>query len=158
MSGCGSLPLHVLHADDQHDHRGQRCINGSIGLRIPAQVKRDKCTNYQRCGKPIHLAQRIVDDAYSTVARYQTEYRALVQYYRVAYNLHTLSYLKYVMEVSLVKTLANKYQTTCRKIYQRFGTWLDTEEGQYQVLLVKVDRPAPRALFGGLLWRCFPEI
>lgn len=146
--------VHVLHADDQHDHRGQRCINGSIGLRIPVQVKRDKCANYQRCGKPIHLAQRTIDDAYSTVVRYQTEYRGLVQYYRLAYNLHTLSYLKYVMEVSLVKTLANKYRTTCRKIYQRFGTRIDTDEGRYKVLLVKVDRPAPKAplvaYFGGI--------
>ncbi|MDY6902143.1 MAG: hypothetical protein SWZ49_29335 [Cyanobacteriota bacterium] len=22
--------IHILHADDKHDHRGQRCINGSV--------------------------------------------------------------------------------------------------------------------------------
>ena len=26
--------IHALHADDKQDHRGQRCINGSIGLRV----------------------------------------------------------------------------------------------------------------------------
>lgn len=146
--------VHAMHADDKHDHRGQRCINGSIGLRVPAQVKRDKCAHYKRRGKPIHLAQRTVDDAYSTVAQYQTEYRGLVQYYRLAYNLHTLSYLKHMMEVSLVKTLANKYRTTCQKIYRRFGTMIDTDEGRYKVILVKVDRKPPKqplvAYFGGV--------
>lgn len=58
--------VHALHADDKHDHRGQRCINGSIGLRIPAQVKWERYARYQRNGKPIHLAQRTIDDAYGT--------------------------------------------------------------------------------------------
>jgi len=26
--------IHILHADDKHDHRSQRCIN-SIGLCVP---------------------------------------------------------------------------------------------------------------------------
>jgi hypothetical protein len=30
--------VHALHEDSKHDHRGQRCINGSIGLRIPHKV------------------------------------------------------------------------------------------------------------------------
>ncbi|MDQ3829862.1 MAG: reverse transcriptase domain-containing protein [Candidatus Tectomicrobia bacterium] len=146
--------VHVLHADDKHDHRRQRCINGSIGLRIPLQVKQEKCAQYMRRGKPIHLPQRTIDDVYSTVAQYQTEYRGLVQYYRLAYNLHTLSHLKHVMEVSLVKTLANKYRTTCRKIYRRFGTTIDIDEGRYKVILIKIDRKPPReplvAYFGGV--------
>jgi hypothetical protein len=24
--------IHTLHANDKHDHRGQRCINGAVGL------------------------------------------------------------------------------------------------------------------------------
>lgn len=31
--------IHILYADDKHDHCGQRCINGSVGLRVPASVK-----------------------------------------------------------------------------------------------------------------------
>ena len=146
--------VHALHADDKHDHRRQRCINGSIGLRIPLQVKKEKCAKYMRRGKPIHLPQRTIESAYSTVARYQAEYRGLVQYYRLAYNLHTLSHLKHVMEVSLVKTLANKYRTTCRKIYRRFGTTIDTDEGRFKVLLITVDRGPSKeplvAYFGGV--------
>lgn len=35
--------VHILDEDSKHDHRGQRCINGSIGLRVPAKVIQDKC-------------------------------------------------------------------------------------------------------------------
>ena len=126
----------ALHADDKHDRRGQRCINTCIGLRIPKQVEKAKRANYLRRGKPIHLVQRKVDDAYSIVASYQAEYRGFVQYYRLAYNLHTLSHLKHVMEVSLVKTLAGKYRTTCSKIYRRFGVTIQTDEGECKVIRV----------------------
>lgn len=133
--------IHVLHADDKHDHRTQRCINGSIGLRVPHHIKQKKCSEYMRCGKPIHLPQRTIDTAYSIVAQYQTEYRGIVQYYKMAYNLHTLSYLKYVMEVSLVKTLASKYKTTCRKIYRKFGATIENDEGEKRkVIQIRVDR------------------
>jgi hypothetical protein len=32
--------------------------------------------------------QRTNDSTYSIIAQYQTEYRGVVQYYRLAYNLH----------------------------------------------------------------------
>jgi group II intron reverse transcriptase/maturase len=149
--------VHVLHADDQHDHRGQRCINGSIGLRVPLHVRKAHCAPYLRRGTPIHLPQRRNDDVYSIVAQYQAEYRGVVQYYRLAYNLHTLGHLKRVMELSLVKTLAGKFQTTCQKIYAQYQTALETEEGRYQVLLVQVERAPPKkpltAYFGGVSLR-----
>jgi hypothetical protein len=145
--------IHILHADDKHDHRGQRCINGSVGLRIPTRVKQGHCAKYLRRGKPVHLPQRVHDDAYSIVTHYQAEYRGLVQYYRMAYNLHTLSSLKRVTEVSLVKTLASKFRTSCQRIYARYRTTLHTQEGPYKVLQVRVER-GPRkkplvACFGG---------
>jgi len=60
-----------------------------------------------------------------------------VQYYRMAYNLHTLSKLRYMTEVSLVKTLANKYKTRCTKIYRKYGTTIKTDDGDRKVILVK---------------------
>lgn len=63
--------IHTLQADDKHDYRGQRCINGAIGLRVPREVIRAKCAKYMRKGKPIHLMQRVNDTAYSIVAQYQ---------------------------------------------------------------------------------------
>ena len=146
--------VHILHADDKHDHRGQRCINGSVGLRVPSHVMKAHCAKYMRRGKPIHLPQRLSSDAYSIVSQYQAEYRGVVQYYRMAYNLHTLGRLKRVTELSLVKTLANKFRTSCQKIYRRYRTTIDLKEGSYKVLQVKVDRgPKKKPLithFGGI--------
>jgi Type II intron maturase len=88
------------------------------------------------------------------VAQYQAEYRGLVQYYRLAYNLHTLSTLRHVMEVSLVRTLANKDRTTCTKIYQRDGATIQTDDGPYRGIRVTVQRHPPKkslpTYFGGL--------
>lgn len=136
--------VHVLHEDSKYDHRGQRSINGAVGLRIPKKVKEERCARYMRYGKPVHLPQLANDNDYSIVERYQAEYRGLVQYYRLAYNLHTFTYLRYVMEVSLVKTLANKYKTTCTKIYRKYGSSIMTDEGERKVILVKIDREAPK--------------
>lgn len=132
--------IHVLHADDKHDRRGQRCINGSIGLRVPVHVIHSHCHKYMRNGKPSYLPQRLNDNAYSIVSRYQGEYRGVVQYYKLAYNLHRLSQLKGVMESSLTKTLAQKFKSTQRKIYARFRKTITNEDGTYKVLEVVLDR------------------
>jgi len=146
--------VQTLDADDKHDHRGQRCINGAIGLRIPRSTINAYCAKYQRQGKPVHLIRRVNDSAYSIVANYQTEYRGIVQYYRLAYNLHTLSRLKRVMELSLVKTLAQKFKTSPGRIYRRYKTTHTNEFGTYKVLEVKVERegrqPPLVARFGGV--------
>jgi group II intron reverse transcriptase/maturase len=149
--------IHTLHADDKHDHRGQRCINGATGLRVPAHVIQAQCAKYTRRGKPIHLMQRVNDDAYSTVAQYQAEYRGVVQYYHLAYNLHRLSNLKWVMETSLVKTLAKKFRTSRGKIYRQFKAIHQNKHGVYKVLEVTVDREPDKtplvARFGGISLR-----
>ena len=146
--------IHTLHADDKHDHRGQRCINGTIGLRVPEHVIKEHCAKYMRHGKPTHMAQRVNDSVYSIIAQYQTEYRGVVQYYRMAYNLHRVHRLKRVMEESLAKTLANKLKTTRSKIYKQFGKIHENEYGIYKVLETVVDRGLDKkplvAHFGGV--------
>ncbi|MGI8996245.1 MAG: hypothetical protein ACR2GW_06195 [Pyrinomonadaceae bacterium] len=39
-------------------------------------------------GKPRHRAERIKDDAFTTINRYQSEYRGVVQYYMLAENVY----------------------------------------------------------------------
>jgi group II intron reverse transcriptase/maturase len=149
--------VHTLHEDSKHDKDGDRCINSVIGLKIPMQVRQEKCARYTKHGKPAHIPQKLKEEAYSIVAQYQAEYRGIVQYYRMAYNLHLLSKLRYIAGISLVKTLASKYKTTCAKIYQRYGTKIETKDGKYEVILVTVKREAPKkpltAYFGGISLR-----
>lgn len=135
----------VLHHDRKLDRRGHRCINGQIGLTVPADVVKAKCARYLSHGKPVHRPELIHNTAYSSVAQYQQEYRGIVEYYRMAYNLHQLNRLKWVMERSLTQTLALKFKTSVRAIYRRFQTTLATDGGSYMVLQVTVERGIDRA-------------
>ena len=67
------------------------------------------------------------------------------------------------MELSLVKTLANSFKTTCQKIYERYRTTIDTKDGTYKVLQVTVERESNKPLityFGGvsLRWNKWVEL
>jgi Reverse transcriptase (RNA-dependent DNA polymerase) len=95
---------HVRHENRTHDHRRQRGMNGSLGLRVPTQILQAKRAKSLRQGKPTPLPQRTIDDAYRMVAPSQAEGRGIVQYDRMAYNLQVLQGLKPTMAVSLVQT------------------------------------------------------
>jgi group II intron reverse transcriptase/maturase len=146
--------IHVLHADDRCDRHGHRCINGRIGLRVPHRVVAENCSAYKQHGKAIHLSERVNDSVHDIVTRYQAEYRGLVQYYRMAYNLHTMSELRQTMGLSLVKTLARKLRTHCREVRRRFRATIETPDGTFVVLQVVTDRgpqrPPQKAYFGGV--------
>jgi hypothetical protein len=108
----------TLHADDKHDQRGHRSINAAIGLKVPADVVRAKCTPYLHHGKPIRRTERIVDTDFSIVTQFQAEFRGVAEYYRLAFNRHRLGRLKYVMERSLTKTLARKYRIRVAQVFR----------------------------------------
>ena len=119
----------VLDNDTKHDQRGHRSINAQIGLKVPAAVIRPKCRPYLHHGRPIRRTERMVNSDFSIVAQYQAEFRGIAGYYQLAFNVHRLGRLKYVMQRSLVKTLARKYRVRVSRIYQRYRTVLKTAQG-----------------------------
>jgi hypothetical protein len=144
----------VIHDDRKHHPQlGSRAINGKVGLQVPVDVIRRKCAPYLRHGKPAHLAERLDDTPFSIIAQYQQEYRGIVGYYRLAYNLHRLGRLKWVMQRSLTKTLAGKFRTRVPRIYDRYRATLQTPDGPRKVLRVEVERegkPPLAAQWGGI--------
>jgi group II intron reverse transcriptase/maturase len=144
----------TLDADSKQDHRGQRCINGSPGLKVPVDVIRKKCSQYMRRGKPIHLAARLHDTDFSIITQYQAEYRGLVQYYLLAFNVHRLWQLHGVMGLSLIKTLANKFRLSAGQIRRKYQKTVVTLHGTQKVLEVVVERGGTKkpliARFGGI--------
>jgi Reverse transcriptase (RNA-dependent DNA polymerase)/Type II intron maturase len=143
----------VLHADDKRDRRGHRSINAAIGLKVPADVIRAKVKPDTHCGKPIRRTERIADTDFSIVAQFQAEVRGVAEYYRLAFSRHRLGKLKYVMERSLVKTLARKYRTTSGHIYRRYRAVLATGHGPRRGLQVTVPRDGKKPLvaqWGGI--------
>jgi group II intron reverse transcriptase/maturase len=148
--------VRLLQEDTARDQTGRRIINGVIGLTVPPAVVRAKCTPYLFHGKPIHRAERLHDAVFSIVEQYQAEYRGIVEYYRLAYNVHRFTRLKWVMEQSLTKTLAHKLRISVPKVYERFGATLQTPTGPYKGLRVTVERagkPPLVATWGGISLR-----
>lgn len=143
----------ILQEDSARDRRGQRSINGQIGLKVPVDVIREKSQRYQKHGKPVHLQARTHDSVYSIVAQYQQEYRGIVQYYQMAYNLHRLNDLRWTMEQSLTKTLATKLKISVHQVYRRYQTTIQTATGRAKVLQVTVQREGKQPLvthWGGI--------
>lgn len=144
--------IHVLQQDAKHDRRGQRCINGAIGLRVPDEKMKDKARQYMKGGKPTHRKERGANSDFDILAQYQSEFRGFAQYYLLAYNAHQLHRLKRIMELSLARTLANKYKTTVNKIFKQYQTTRETEGQSYKVLQTVVEREGKKPLvayFGG---------
>lgn len=111
--------LGVQYRDDKRDHTDRRCINGHVGLRVPAKVIENKCALYMRQGKPHHRKELVSDDDFSIIARYQAEYRGFVQYYQLAQNVSWLWKFHWVMRASLLKTLAHKHKRSVTKIARK---------------------------------------
>ena len=145
--------VHVIHDDTKRTKTGRRMVNGVIGLRVPAEVIRSKCAPYLSHGIPIHKPERMDDSVYSIVVAYQQEFRGIVEYYRLAYNLHRFDRLKWVMERSLTRTLAAKLRITASQVYKRYKAILQTPNGPYKGLQVIVEREGKKPLiakWGGI--------
>ena len=136
----------VQGSDTKLDARGRRTVNGIIGLRVPQDVVRTKSAAYMRDGKPIHLGARLHDSPFSIVEQYQAEFRGVVNYYRRAINLGALNHLRWVMEMSLAKTLAAKLKISVPQVFKRYKTTIQTDNGPRKVLMVKVTEPGEKTL------------
>jgi group II intron reverse transcriptase/maturase len=133
---------------------GRRSLNGSIGIRVPPAVIRAHCQRYMRAGNPIHRTQLLEESDFSIVARYQQEYRGMVQYYQLAVNVYALHTLHWVMRQSLLKTLARKHKTRMAAMRRKYATTVETPEGKrLRCLQVQVERGGREPLtaqFGGI--------
>jgi group II intron reverse transcriptase/maturase len=145
--------IHVLHENAKHDHRGQRIINGVIGLRVPRDKMQMKMNEYMAKGEPIHRKERTINSDYDIISQYQSELRGFVQYYLRAYNAHQMHNVKRVIEISLAKTLASKHKITVNEVYKKYKAVAETENGEYKVLQAQVEREDKSPLiaqFGGI--------
>ena len=141
-------------ANDKLDRHGWRKVNGRIGLRVPAQVIEQHCQAYMRNGKPAHRSYLLHDEDYTIVDRYQAEYRGVVQYYLLAFNVSHFGRLHQVMEMSLARTLAAKHKSTARKMRRQYKSVVETKHGPRVCLRVVKQRDNGKrplvAQFGGI--------
>ena len=121
---------------------------------MPRDVLLDKCKRYQRRKENRFIEQSCSTRATSPSSQHiNSEYRGLVEYYRMAYNLHTLNWLKWVMETSLTKTLANKHKTSVAKIYKQYQARTIVDGKELMILQKIVPREGKKpliAIWGGI--------
>lgn len=146
--------IHTIQEDSQRDQRDRRSLNGNIGLRVPEEVIKNKCQRYKpHSRKVLHRTELINDSDFTIIELFQAEYRGLVEYYRLAYNLHRLTTLEGVMEQSLTKTLAAKYKLSVPKIYRKYNAIFQDDKKCYKVLQVVIEREGKKPLvarWGGI--------
>jgi group II intron reverse transcriptase/maturase len=142
----------VLH-NDRKVTGGKRSANGTVSLRVPASVIKAKKAPYLSRGKPERRPHLINEDDHTIVNTYGAEWRGIVQYYLPAGNVHRLYRLGWVMETSLLKTLANKHRSSVSKMARKYATTIDTPYGPRKCFEAKIERNDRKPLvarFGGI--------
>jgi group II intron reverse transcriptase/maturase len=117
----------------------RRSINGSTRLGVPYGLVTQKAKRFMAEGKPAHRVELLNRSVAEIIAQYQTEFRGLVEYYKYAEDVHVLGSLKYVMEQSLMKTLAHKLKVTVSAAYRKFQTTSIVEGQSYMVIQETID-------------------
>jgi len=135
------------------DRRNRRSLSGTIVLHVPAPVVKAKSAPYLSRGKPARRNPMVNDSDYNIVARFGAEYRGIVQYYLLAGDVFRLHRLRWVMETSMLKTLASKHRSTVTKMAARHKAKVPTPYGLRTRFEASIERPGKKPLvawFGGI--------
>lgn len=146
--------IKAQRCNDYIDPKGRRGATGAIALLVPARVIEDKCRSFMRNGKVTHRNALLHDDDFSIVQRFQQEYRGLVQYYVLAQNLSWFSKLYWIMETSLLKTLACRHRSSINKQKAKYKTTTTSTSGKtvpcLQVVVEHLGKKPLVATWGGI--------
>jgi len=134
--------------------RQRRSVNGTVQLHVPADVIKANCVPYLERGKPARLTEMYNCDDYTVVKVYGARYRGIVNYYMLACDVFRLDRLHWVMQSSLLCSLANKHRSTMSKMARKHKTTIDTPAGPRKCIQASVSRgPGKKplvAIFGGI--------
>ncbi|MBR7828533.1 hypothetical protein KDK95_19635 [Actinospica sp. MGRD01-02] len=142
----------VQHSSTRITHR-RRSVNGVIRLRVPTSMIEAKCTRFMKRGKPVHRSDLMGSTDREIIGRFGAEYRGIVQYYLLASDVFRLDRLHWVMETSMLKTLAGKHRSTVSAMSRRYRARIDTPYGPYKCFQATTTRPGRKPLvarFGGV--------
>jgi hypothetical protein len=135
------------------DPRNRRSVNGAVVLHVPPSVIKAKAVPYLARGKPACRNPMINDSDYNIVARFGAEYRGIVQYYLLAGDVFRLHRLRWVMETSMLKTLAAKHHSSVSKMAARHKAKILTPHGwrtRFEASIQRDGKTALVAWFGGI--------
>ncbi len=143
----------VQHTDTRIT-RGRRAANGAIGLRVPLDVIKTKCAPYLKGGQPARQPHLHNHDDHTIINTYGAKYRGIVEYYLHAGDVWRFNRLRWVMETSMLKTLAGKHDSTVTKMARKYKATIDTPHGPRTCFQHSIERGEGRkplvARFGGI--------
>ncbi len=147
--------LQSQHCNTKLDRNKVRSVNGVLALRIPLDVMDAACARYMRHGKPIHRPEIAADSDYDIVQQYQWYYAGLVNYYLLAQNLGSMGKVHWIMQSSLLRTLANKHKTSVGKLWTKHKATVQTPYGPRRCIQAMAPQTRPGkepavARFGGI--------
>lgn len=141
----------------QHDQRqltrGRRAVNGMIKLRVPESVIKAKSAPFLARGEPACQNALTNEADYTIVATFGAQYRGIVQYYLLAGNVRRLHRLRWVMETSMLKTLAGKHGSSVSKMAAKHKAKVVTPYGLrtcFEATMARDSRRELVARFGGI--------
>ena len=106
---------------------------------------------YKKRGRIMPRAELVHHSDHDIIHLFQSRFMGYVQFYILAHNLHILNELRWVMETSLLMTLAKKRQTSVNQLAKRYETTVQTPHGPRKCLEMQVKGQKPRiARFGGV--------
>jgi group II intron reverse transcriptase/maturase len=140
------------HNDTKKTGRYRR-VNGQIALRVPRDVIKAKCAPHLSRGKPAKRKALINSSDHAIVATFGAVYRGIVQYYLLAGDVFRLHRLQWVMETSMLKTLAAKHRSSVPKMATKYKARIDTPNGPRVCFEARIERKNRKPLvarFGGI--------
>jgi len=136
---------------------GRRTTNGRISLLTPWKVVAKYWNLYSKGGKIIHRAELSADTDYTIIQRYQAVLAGLYHFYCMTNNVsRRMHCIKWILQTSLTKTLASKFQCKVSEIYKRYKI-AAAKPAMLQVVIERHDKAALIATFGGIHFERKPE-
>jgi hypothetical protein len=136
---------------------GRRATNGCITLLMPYKVVSKYRNLYSKGGKTIHRAELLADTDYTILQRYQAVLAGIYNFYCMASNVsQRMQAVKWILQTSLLKTLASKYRVRVSKAHARYKV-ADANPAAYRVVIERPDKEPLIATFGGIRFEKKPE-
>lgn len=129
----------IQHNDTKKTGRYRR-VNGQVALRVPREVIKTKSAPYLRRGKPAKQLALNNGSDHTIVATFGAIYRGVVQYYLLAGDVYRLHRLRWVMETSMLKTLAGKHHSSMSKMAAKHKTKIQTPYGPRTCFEARIER------------------
>jgi hypothetical protein len=109
-------------------------------------VIKAKSVPYLRRGQPAKQKALTNGSDHTIVATYGTIYRGIVQYYLLAGDVYRLHRLRWVMETSMLKTLAGKHRSSMSKMAAKHKAKIQTPHGLRTCFEARIERDGRQPL------------